>query len=216
MNRARLPTRFDRPFCLPAGHFIGSHPDYRIYKKRGAMILGMSIATFTFLHVAISLIAIASGIVVIVGMIGAYRLHAVTALFLATTVLTSLTGFLFPFKGVTPGIVIGILSIIVLAIAIFSLYGRGLAGAWRGIYVITASIALYFNFFVFVVQSFEKMPALKAIAPTQASPVFGLTQLVFLAIFVVLTILAYKKFPGTPSSAASPTSFPVGGAAGTH
>lgn len=169
------------------------------------MILGMSVAAFTFLHVAISLIAIASGIVVLVGMIGAYRLRAVTALFLTTTVLTSLTGFLFPFKGVTPGIVVGILSIIVLAIAIFALYGRSLAGAWRGTYVITAGIALYLNFFVLIVQSFEKAPALKAIAPTQASPVFGLTQLVFLAIFVVLTILAYKKFPGTSSSTAAPS-----------
>ncbi|HTA78093.1 MAG TPA: hypothetical protein VK720_01040 [Terracidiphilus sp.] len=180
------------------------------------MILGMSLAAFTLLHVAISLIAIASGIVVILGMIGAYRLHAVTALFLTTTVLTSVTGFLFPYKGVTPGIVIGILSLIVLAAAIFALYGRGLAGAWRGAYVITASIALYFNFFVLVVQSFEKTPALKAIAPTQASPVFGITQLAFLAIFVVLTILAYKKFPGTSSSTASSAGFQVGGAAGTH
>lgn len=174
------------------------------------MILGMSLAAFTFLHVAISLIAITSGIVVLVGMIGARHLNAITTLFLTTTVLTSVTGFLFPYKGVTPGIVIGILSMIVLAIAIFALYGRGLAGAWRGTYVITASVALYFNFFVLVVQSFEKTTALKAIAPTQASPVFGLTQLVFLAIFVVLTILAYKKFPGAPSSTASTATLPAG------
>jgi hypothetical protein len=180
------------------------------------MILGMSIAAFTFLHVAISLIGIASGIVVMVAMIGARQVRAVTALFLTTTVLTSVTGFLFPFKGVTPGIILGILSMIVLLIAIVALYARGLAGAWRGIYVITAGLALYFNFFVFVVQSFEKVAALKAIAPTQASPVFGLTQLLVLAIFAVLTILAYKKFPGAQSSATPSTGLRVGGAAGTH
>jgi hypothetical protein len=180
------------------------------------MILGLSLASFTYLHVAISLIAIAAGIVVLVGMIGARRVPAVTLLFLVTTVLTSATGFLFPFKGVTPGIVVGILSLIVLLLAVVALYGRGLTGAWRGIYVITASVALYFNFFVFIVQSFEKVPALKAIAPTQASPVFGVTQLVVLAIFVVLTILAYKRFPGASSDTASSASYPVGGATGNR
>lgn len=180
------------------------------------MILGMSLATFTYLHVAISIIGIAAGLVVVAGMIGSRRLPAVTALFLVTTVLTSVTGFLFPFKGVTPGIVVGILSIIVLAIAIFALYGRGLAGAWRGTYVITASVALYFNVFVFIVQSFEKVPALKAIAPTQASPVFGATQLVVMAIFVLLTILAFKRFHREPPALASNAGLSVGGATGNR
>jgi hypothetical protein len=126
------------------------------------------------------------------------------------------TGFLFPFHGVTPGIVIGILSLIVLLIAIVALYARGLAGAWRGTYVITASVALYFNFFVFIVQSFEKVPALKAIAPTQASPVFGMTQLVVMAVFVVLTILAFKRFHGEPPAIASGAGLSVGGATGTR
>jgi len=180
------------------------------------MILGMSLATFTYLHVAISFIGIAAGLVVLAAMIGNRRLPAVTVLFLVTTALTSLTGFLFPFKGVTPGIVIGILSLIVLLIAIVALYGRGLAGAWRGTYVITASVALYFNFFVFIVQSFEKVPALKAIAPTQASPVFGVTQLVVLAIFVLLTILAYKRFHGAPPATAAGARFSVGGATRTR
>jgi hypothetical protein len=180
------------------------------------MILGLSLAAFTYLHVAISLIGIAAGLVVLAGMIGGRRIPAVTLLFLVTTVLTSLTGFLFPFKGVTPGIVVGILSLIVLLLAIVALYARGLAGAWRGTYVITASLALYFNCFVFVVQSFEKVPMLKAIAPTQASPVFGVTQLVVLVLFAVLTILAYKRFPGAPSDAASPSGYAVGGAAGNR
>jgi multisubunit Na+/H+ antiporter MnhB subunit len=108
------------------------------------------------------------------------------------------------------------LSLIVLLFAIVALYGRSLAGAWRGTYVITASVALYFNFFVFIVQSFEKVPALKAIAPTQASPVFGLTQLVVLAIFVVLTVLAFKRFRGEPPAISSSAEFPVRGATGTR
>jgi hypothetical protein len=180
------------------------------------MILGMSLAAFTYLHVAISLIGIAAGLVVLIGMIGDRRIPAATALFLVTTVLTSVTGFLFPFHGVTPGIVIGILSLIVLLIAIVALYARGLAGAWRGTYVITASVALYFNFFVFIVQSFEKVSALKAIAPTQASPVFGMTQLVVMAVFVVLTILAFKRFHGEPPAIASGAGLSVGGATGTR
>jgi hypothetical protein len=158
------------------------------------MILGLSIAAFTYLHVAISLIAIAAGLVVIIAMIGAKRVPAVTALFLVTTILTSLTGFLFPFKGVTPGIVVGILSMIVLLLAIFALYGRGLAGAWRGTYVITSALALYFNFFVFVVQSFEKVPALKALAPTQTEAPFKIAQLVTLVLFIALTITAFRRF----------------------
>jgi hypothetical protein len=113
------------------------------------MILGLSLAAFTYLHVAISLVAIAAGFVVIVGMICARRLTAITLLFLVTTALTSVTGFLFPFKGVTPGIVIGILSLIVLLLATVALYGRSLAGAWRGTCVITAAVALYQLFCVY-------------------------------------------------------------------
>jgi len=158
------------------------------------MILGLSIAAFTYLHVAISLIAIAAGFVVLVAMIGAKRVPAVTALFLVTTVLTSLTGFLFPFKGITPGIVVGILSMIVLLLAIFALYGRGLAGGWRGTYVISSALALYFNFFVFVAQSFEKVPALKALAPTQTEAPFKIAQLATLVLFIAITITAFRRF----------------------
>jgi len=158
------------------------------------MILGMSTAAFTLLHVIISLAGIGAGLIVVIGTIGAKRLPVWTALFLVTTALTSLTGFLFPNKTVTPGIVIGILSLIVLLLAAVALYGRNLAGAWRGTYVITACLALYFNVFVLFAQLFAKVPALKAIAPTQASPAFGLTQLVVMAVFIVLTTLAFKRF----------------------
>jgi hypothetical protein len=165
-------------------------------RKDKFMILGLSIAAFTILHVILSLVGIGAGLIAVFGMIGAKLLRRWTALFLVTTVLTSLTGFLFPFKGFTPGIVVGILSMIVLLLAVVALYGRGLAGAWRGTYAITASVALYFNVFVLFAQLFAKVPALKAIAPTPSSPVFGITQLLVMAVFVVLTILAFKRFRG--------------------
>ena len=158
------------------------------------MVWGMSLETFTLVHVIISLIAIASGLIVLFGMISGKRLDGFTALFLATTVLTSVTGFGFPIHGMTPAINLGILSLIVLAIAIFARYGRHLAGAWRKTYVISASIALYFNCFVLVVQLFEKVPALHALAPTQKEPPFGIAQLTLLVLFVVITIVAAKKF----------------------
>lgn len=169
--------------------------------KGTPMILGMSLPLFTVVHVALSLIGIAAGFVVLYGMIVAKRLPAVTALFLVTTALTSLTGFLFPFKGVTPGIVVGILSIIVLIVATVALYAGHLAGIWRGTYIISTALALYFNFFVFIVQSFEKMPALKALAPTQSEPPFKIAQLVTLVVFVLLTTLAFRRFRLVPSVA---------------
>jgi hypothetical protein len=158
------------------------------------MIFGMSLSVFTTVHVALSLIGIGAGFIAIVGMIGGKLLRAVTALFLATTVLTSVTGFLFPFNGVTPGIVLGILSMLVLILAITALYMKSLAGPWRGTYVISASLAQYFNVFVLFAQLFAKVPALKAIAPTQSSPVFGGTELVVLIVFIALTTLAFKRF----------------------
>jgi len=160
------------------------------------MILGLSLSTFTFLHVLVSLAGIGSGFVVVLGLIAGKRLPRWTALFLATTALTSLSGFLFPFKGVTPGIVLGVLSLVLLLVAVIALYRGRLAGAWRGTYVINATLALYFNFFVFIVQLFAKVPALRAIAPTQSAPAFGITQLIVLAIFVGMAILAFRRFNG--------------------
>ena len=158
------------------------------------MILGMSTATFTALHVLISLVGIASGLVVMYGFLTSNRFERWTTLFLVTTAATSLTGFLFPFKGVTPGIVIGVLSMIVLAIAAVGLYALHLSGAWRPIYVLTASVALYFNVFVFVVQSFEKVPQLHALAPTQKEPPFAVAQVCVLVAFVFATGFAVKRF----------------------
>jgi len=156
------------------------------------MMLGLT--TFTQVHVVISLIAIVSGFVVAFGLLTAKRFDRWTALFLATTVATSVTGFFFPFHGVTPAIGVGIISLVLLAIAIFARYGRKLAGAWRWIYVVTAMTALYLNVFVLIVQLFQKLPALKALAPTQSEPPFLVAQLVALVLFVVLTIFAVIKF----------------------
>jgi hypothetical protein len=165
-------------------------------------ILGMPLMLYTRLHVAISVIAIAAGLVVVRGMLAARVFRAVTPLFLVTTLLTSLTGFLFPFHGVTPGIVIGILSVVLLLAAIVALYSFHLAGAWRWIYVVSSVIALWFNVFIFIVQSFEKVPALHALAPTQAEPPFKITQLLFLIIFVLLGVFAVRKFHPSAALAA--------------
>src|SRR3954466_14505957 len=167
------------------------------------MVLGMSLATYTLIHVIISLVAIASGLIVFLGLIAKKRMDALTTLFLSTTVLTSVTGFFFPFEHVTPGIVIGILSLVVLAIAIPARYAKHMAGGWRKAYILTSAVALWFNLFVLVVQSFLKVPALHALAPTQKEPPFALAQLVVLVLFVVLTAKAAKSFRQTGAGAAT-------------
>ena len=156
------------------------------------MVFGTTI--LTFVHVVISLIGILSGFVVGFGLLGGKKLDGWTAVFLTSTVLTSVTGFFFPFHGLLPSHVVGILSLILLAVAIFARYGRYLADAWRRTYVITAMVALYFNVFVLVVQLFEKVAALKALAPTQSELPFKLSQIAVLAFFVVFTIFAAIRF----------------------
>jgi hypothetical protein len=158
------------------------------------MMLGMSLSTFTTVHVIISLVGIGAGLIVLFGMLSSKRLDGLTALFLLMTVLTSVTGFMFPFTHLTPGDKVGIISLVVLLIAILARYSFHMAGKWRWIYVVTAIIAEYLNVFVLVVQSFEKVPALHAMAPTGSEPPFLIAQLVVMTIFVVLTIFAVKKF----------------------
>ena len=158
------------------------------------MMLGMSLSTFTLVHVLISLVGIASGLVVLFGLLSAQRLDGWTALFLISTVLTSVTGFGFPFDHLLPSHKVAILSLVLLAIASLARYGLHMAGAWRWIYVVTAVMALYLNVFVLVFQGFEKVPSLKALAPTQSEPPFLVAQLIVLAIFIVLGIFAVKKF----------------------
>jgi hypothetical protein len=158
------------------------------------MILGLSLVQFTYLHVFLSLVGIGSGLFIVYGLITSRRLSILTTLFLVSTVFTSLTGFLFPFKGMSPGIILGILSLIVLLLAMVALYAKKLDGPWRGVYVISAMAAYYFNFFVLVAQSFDKVPALHSFAPSQDSAGFAWTQGAVLVVFVLLTIRAYKKY----------------------
>src|SRR6266404_3849400 len=150
----------------------------------------MILQVYTIIHTLISLVAIFTGLVVVFGMLGGERFDGWTKWFLVTAVATTITGFFFPFHGFTPAIGVGIISLVILAVAIFARYLRHLSGEWRWIYVVTAMIALYLNVFVGVVQAFEKVPALKAMAPTQTEPPFRLTQLVALALFLVLTVVA--------------------------
>jgi hypothetical protein len=158
------------------------------------MVFGMSLATFTLIHVIISLVGIGSGLIVLFGMLGGKRLDGMTALFLVTTVLTSVTGYGFPFEHLLPSHIVGMISLVVLAIAFLARYSFHLSGRWRAIYVTTAVMALYLNVFVLVVQSFLKVPALHAMAPKGNEPPFAIAQGIVLVLFIVLGILAVKKF----------------------
>jgi hypothetical protein len=158
----------------------------------------MILHVYTVIHTLISLVGIFTGLVVLFGLLVGKRLDGWTKWFLITTVATSETGFFFPFHGFTPAIGVGIISLLVLAVAIYARYPYRLAGHWRWIYVVTAVIALYLNVFVAVVQAFEKVPAMKVMAPTQTEPPFKLTELVVLALFVVLGIVAAIRFRNEP------------------
>jgi len=167
------------------------------------MVFGMSLATYTAAHVAISLVGIGSGLVVLFGLLKGKNFRGWAGLFLATTVATSVTGFGFPAEHFLPSHGVGILSLIALVGAIAALYRFRLAGGWRRTYVICAMVALYLNCFVLVVQSFEKVDALKALAPTQSEPPFAIAQLVVLALFVFAGIQAAKRFRVEPPKAYS-------------
>ena len=151
-------------------------------------------STFTLIHVAISLVGILTGFVVAFGMLASKLCPGWTTVFLWTTLATSVTGFFFPFHGFTPAIGVGIVSLLILAPVFHARYVRKLAGAWRWVYVVGAMLALYLNFFVLIVQSFLKIPALHTLAPTQQEPPFGLAQGAALLFFIVLGIVATRKF----------------------
>src|SRR3989442_755072 len=166
------------------------------------MIFGMTTSTFTLVHVVISLVGIASGLVVVFGLLTAKRLDGWTALFLASTVATSVTGFGFPFDHLLPSHKVGIVSLLVLALAILARYPLHLAGVWRRVYVVCAVVALYLNVFVGVVQAFLKIPVLNAMAPKQTETPFVVAQGGVLALFVVLGITAAIRFRAEPARAA--------------
>ena len=148
----------------------------------------------TLVHVLISLVGILTGFVVVFAMIDGKQRNGWTTWFLWTTVATSVTGYFFPVHKILPSHIVGAISLAVLAIAIFALYKRHLTGGWRRTYVISAVAALYFNVFVLVVQLFMKVPALKAMAPTQSEPPFAIAQFIVLVLFLALGIAAVKKF----------------------
>jgi len=158
------------------------------------MILGLSTDTFTLVHVVISLIGILAGAVVLAEMIAGRRLAAWNAIFLVTTVVTSVTGFFFHADSFGPPQVIGGISLAALAVALFALYGRSLAGFWRATYVASAMLSLYLNVFVAIVQAFQKLPFLEALAPTQSEPPFLVAQSIVLVAFVILGFLAVRRF----------------------
>lgn len=158
------------------------------------MVLGMSIPTFTLVHTALSLVGIFTGLVVLLGMFSSKRLEAWTAVFLLTTVLTSVTGFFFPVDKILPSHIVGVLSLLVLAVTLAALYVYRLAGKWRWLYVATAVFALYLNVFVGVVQAFGKVSFLNALAPKQTDPAFIVAQGLVLVLFVYLGIKALRAF----------------------
>ena len=148
----------------------------------------------TVVHTAISLVAIGSGFVVLFGMLAGEGLDRWTAFFLTTTILTSATGFLFPVEKLLPSHVVGILSLVFLALALIARYGKHLTGRWRKLYVVTAVVSLYLNVFVLVAQAFAKVPSLRALAPTQEETPFKVTQLLVLVLFVYFTVRALRGF----------------------
>lgn len=158
------------------------------------MILGMSIATFTLVHVVLSLVGIVAGLVAVLAMTASRLPRAWTGLFLATTILTSVTGYFFPVDKILPSHVVGAISLAALALAVIALYRARLAGPWRWVYVVTATLSLYLNVFVLVVQAFLKVDALKALAPTQSEPPFLVAQGIVLVLFGVVGAIALRRF----------------------
>jgi len=160
------------------------------------MILGLSVPAFTQLHTVISLVGIAAGLVFFGALVARRWLGLWNALFLVFTILTSVTGFLFPPKPIGPPFIFGVISLIVLAVAIFALYVRQLDGRWRAVYLGTALFAQYLNMVVLVVQSYQKIPALNALAPTGTEPAFLVTQG---AVFIATVYAAWRVLRVRPS-----------------
>lgn len=158
------------------------------------MIIGLGIATFTLVHVAITLIAILCGLIVLYGLLNSRRMDGLTDIFLIFTVLTDVTGFMFPFHGFTPAFNLGIISSVILIPTLIARYAFAMTGWWRGTYVVGAVLSLYFNCFVLVVQSFQKIPALHALAPKGSEPPFAIAQGLVLLFFIVTGFLAFRRF----------------------
>lgn len=159
-------------------------------------MLGLSFHAFTFLHVMLSLVGIVAGMYVVGGFAGGRRLDGWIGVFLITTLLTNITGFLFPFRVLLPSHILGGLSLVIIPVSMFALYVKHLEGAWKKIFVITAVTALYFNVFVLIAQMFTKIPSIIVLSPTQQTPLFGATQLVLLVMFIFIGRAAKRGFAG--------------------
>jgi hypothetical protein len=200
MPQARIAARR----CVRMWQFsIRSRSIRPVQKGERVMILGMSLSTFTTVHVIISLIAIVSGIIVMFGLLGSNRMPGMTAIFLLFTILTSVTGFLFPFEKLLPSHMIGILSLVLLAIACIALYVMNLSGPWRSVYILTAMTSLYLNVFVLIIQAFLKVGPLHALAPSvpPSEPPFAIIQGIVLVFFVIVIIGAVRRFRPMPTYA---------------
>lgn len=162
------------------------------------MIFGMT--PFTLVHVVISLAGIVSGFVMIDGFLNAKRLDGWNAFFLVMTILTGVTGFLFPRNGITPAQIVGAISLVLLVVAVLARYPLHFAGAGRWLYVIAAIVAQYFNFAVLIIQSFQKVGPLRALAPTQSEPPFLIAQVLALVLFVVLGIFSLRNTARGPAA----------------
>ena len=158
------------------------------------MMLGMSLNVFTLVHVMICIVGIVSGFGVLFGLLNNKWSPAWTLVFLVFNVLTNVTGLMFPFNGILPSHVVAVIALVLLAIAIFALYGKSLAGPWRVIFVVTAMLALYLNVFVLIAQMFQKMPQLAALAPGGGGPVFAVTQGLVLLLAIALIYQAARSF----------------------
>ena len=160
------------------------------------------VTTFTLIHTLLSVVGIFAGLVVAGGLVAGKQLDGWTAVFLVTTVLTSVTGFGFPFVTLLPSHVVGIVSLVILPIVIVARYWKHLAGGWRTAYVVGTVLALYLNAFVLFVQLFRRLPALIVAAPTQKEPPFVVTQLIVLVLFIWLGRAALKGFRGESAAMA--------------
>lgn len=159
--------------------------------------------SFTLFHVLLSLVGILAGLVVGGDLMAGRRFDRWTAIYLGTTVLTNATGFVLPFRVLMPSHILGGISLIVLPVAMAALYWKHLAGRWRGVFIVTAVVGLYFNALVFVAQLFAKVPAMILLAPTQKEPAFGISQVIVVACFIALGRAAWKGYRHDPLASAS-------------
>jgi hypothetical protein len=157
-------------------------------------VLGLDLSTFTTVHVILCVVALASGLIVSIGLLGSKRLDGLTGLYLVSNILANATGFGFPFEKLLPSHILAIITLVVLLIAVLARYAFHLAGASRWIFAVCAVLGVYFQVFVLIVQAFAKLPGLHALAPTQTEPPFAIAQGVALVIFVIWAIVAAIRF----------------------